>query len=227
MSREIFLNFPIQLLQGAPDMRKVGNDIMDYAIYKHAQTLNGSIYERMKAAAEYFKINLGSITGAANNGEQLHDSIPARSPMTGINKKLMFDFYEGNQTDFEIAVLMAHLAIKSIMGSKSYSRVTNEHLVSRMAGYASVKDMTGLPEYLKPYTTRRRMNNIKSELQKSYNLKIYGRYTQGFFVSEKLSLEELIKEVEMKRKKWYQQQHKAELSRAVSKVLNELYDGKN
>ena len=231
MSKEIFFNFPIQLLQGAPDMQVTGNDIIHYAIYKHATILNGSINDRMKSAADYFGVTLGNLNGAIENGDRLSKRIPARSPMTGINKDLLFSFYQGDQSLPEIAVLVAHLAIKSILGKKSFCRITSDFLLCRMAGYPSIKEVIGrpnylnpgLPEYLKPYATRRRMDNIKSELQKSYGLKIYGRYTRGIFVTEKLTLEELIREVEMKRKKYWQTNQKNELSTAVTKVLKELY----
>jgi hypothetical protein len=61
------------------------------------------------------------------------------------------------------------------------------------------------------------------ELQKSYGLKIYARYTRGFFVSFSLTLEELIKEVEMKRKKYYEIHMRNQQSAAVLKVLSQIY----
>lgn len=204
-------------------MKRMGNAIMDYAIYKHAKSLNGTMNDRMKAAAHYFGITLGYIKGSIENGQELHESIHPRSPMTGINKDLLFDFYDGNQSINEIVVLLAHLAIKSILGQKSFCRVTNDYLLCRMAGYPGMNDMEALPDYLSPYATRRRMDNIKSELQKSYGLQIYARYTRGFFVSDTLDLEHLIKAVETKRRKWQLAQQKAEVSNAVTKVLKELY----
>lgn len=227
MSRETFLNFPIQLLQRAPDMKKMGDDIMDYAIYKHSKSLNGGLDERVKSAAKYFGITLGSIKGSIENGQLLHESIHPRSPMTGINKDLLFDFYQGNQPVDDIVALLAHLAIKSILGQKSFCRITTDFLLCRMAGYPNMDEVHELPEFLAPYATRRRMNRIKSDLRESYGLKIYARYTRGFFVSFSLSLEDLIRQVEMKRQKWSHQHQQAEISNAVTKVLNELYNGKD
>ncbi len=193
-------------------------------------TLSGTFEEQVKSAEHYFGITFKEPKSSIESGERLHQKIPPRSPMTGINKDLLFSFYKGDQSLSEIAVLVAHLAIKSILGKKSFCRITSDFLLCRMAGYPSLQEIKrqkyrdhGLPEYLKPYTTRRRMDGIKAELRKSYGLEIYGRYTRGFFVSEKLSLEELIKEVEMKRKKYWQANQKNELSTAVTKVLKELY----
>lgn len=209
-------------------MRRMCNDIMDYATYKHARGLSGTMTDRMKSAAKYFGITLGNIHGSLENGRELYENINPRSPMTGINSGLLFDFYQGNQPINEIVALLAHLAIKSILGQKGFCRVTNDYLLCRMAGYPGMSDMKALPDYLSPYATRRRMDNIKSELQKSYGLQIYARYTRGFFVSDTLGLEDLIKAVETKRKKWQLAQQKAEVSNAVAKVLNELYnDGKH
>jgi hypothetical protein len=204
-------------------MIKMGDDIIDYAVFKHAESLNGTMNDKMKAAAKFFGITLGNLYGSIENGRELHDSVHPRSPMTGINKDLLFDFYLGNQPIDEIVVLLAHLAIKSILGQKSFCRVTNDYLLCRMAGYPGMIGMEDLPAHLSPYSTRRRLNNIKTELQRSYGLQIYARYTRGFFVSDTLTLEQLIMAVETKRKKWHLEQQKTETSEAVKKVLSQLY----
>jgi hypothetical protein len=200
-----------------------GIDVIHYAVYKHAQNLNGTLAERIKSSANYYGIELGSLKNATEGGERLHSEIPYRSPMTGINKDLLFDFYLGSKTHDEIVVLLAHLAIKSILGEKSFCRITTDYLFCRMAGYPSMSDMPEVPVHLRPYATRRKMDRIKTELTEFYGLNIYARYTRGFFVSFTLSLEDLIREVETKRKKYYEANQKAETSAAVLKVINQLY----
>jgi len=222
---DTYFNFPVPLMQASPNIKKFCNDVIDYCIYRHSLSLNGS--NAIKDAAHYFGVTLGNISKTARNGEQLYDSLPLNSAMTGINSNLLFEFYQEYKSDHEIAVLMAFLAIKSILGKKSYTRITTDFLLCRMAGFVSKKELTELPDYLKTYCKRRSMNNIKLDLQKSYGLKIYGRYTRGFFVSFKLTFEELIKEVEMKRKRYYEKQIKDQQSEAVKKVLGNLYGNLN
>jgi len=220
-----YFNFPIQLMRIAPNVRQLCDDIIDYCVYAQSLSLNGS--NAMRDAAKHFNISLGSISRSERDGRELYNSISLPAPMTGISKDLLFNFYQEHKTDHEIAVLMAFLAIKSILGKKSYCRITNEYLLCRMAGCGSIKEMTELPEYLKRYTARRTMNGLKNDLQRHYGLRLYARYTRGFFVSFTLSLEELITEVEKKRKKYQEHHMKGQVSAAVTKVLNDLYNGKN
>jgi len=218
-----FFNFPVQLMRYAPDMSAFGNNVMDYCIYKHSLTLEGAAEKKMKDAAKYFGVTLGNISRSLRDGRELYDNMPTRPAMTGIGKDLLFEFYKEDKTDVEIATLIAFLAIKSIIGKKSYSRITTEYMLCRMAGYNSKQECKQLPDYLLKYSKRRGMDLLKYELQKSYGLKIYARYTRGFFVSFTLTLEELIREVEMKRKKYYEKTLKDKQSTAVTKILNELY----
>lgn len=220
-----YFNFPIQLMRIAPNVKQLCDDVMDYCIYVHSLNLDGD--NAMRDAAKYFNVTLGNIARSERDGRSLYNSIKQPAPMTGISHDLLFDFYKELKTDHETAVLMAFLAIKSILGKKSYCRITNEHLLSRMAGCGSSKELTALPDYLERYTSRRNMNGLKMDLQRYYGLKIYARYTRGFFVSFTLSMEELIKEVETKRKKYQEYHMKGEVSAAVTKVLKELYNGKN
>lgn len=221
MSRDVFFNFPIELMRASPDMRQFGGDVIHYCIFKHSLTLDGN--KAVEAAAKFYGVQLASTASCEQNGRKLYLGIDLPAPMTGISKDMLFDFYDNYKTEHEIAVLMAFLAIKSILGKKSYCRVTNEYLLCRMAGYGSQNDMTELPEWLRRYQSRRAMHTLKIELQRVYGLKLYARFTRGFFVSFTMSLEELVKAVELKRKSNYEENLKAETFAAVMKTINELY----
>jgi len=176
----------------------------------------------MKSAETFFGVKLGDLNGSIDNGLWLFDNLPLKSPMTGITKNVLFDFYKGSPTKEEIAFLVGHLALKSIIGKKTYSRVTKEFLLCRMAGFVSQKEMSGLPEYLKKYTIRWHFDKLKFELTQRYGWLTYGRYTRGFFVSQELSLKELIRNVEIKRQKYRLAEQKREQDEALSEVLKEL-----
>jgi hypothetical protein len=220
----VFFNFPIALLKPAfSDISKVCQNIIDYAIYKHAKTLQGNALKKVKDSADYFGIQLANPSETFDNGIYLNNIFRIRPVMTGINKDLLFEYYKNDKTEFDIVLLLSFLAMKSILGKKSYCRITTEFLMCRMAGYASESEMTEIPAPLKKYMTRYHMDALKFELRRTFGLKIYGRYTRGFFVSFELTEEQLIKEVEIKRKKYAEKKQKDDQSLAVKKVLKELY----
>jgi hypothetical protein len=223
-TEEKYFNFPIPLLRPAhSNIKTVCQEIMDYAIYKRSRTLTGSPANRIKNLEKYFGITLGNASRSLENGKLLFDSIPDKTAMTGISKELLFDYYKNDKTDFEISLLLSFLAIKSILGKKSYCRITTDYLICRMAGYTSKIEMEEVPESLKKYLTRRKMDSLKMELKKSFGLKIYARFTRGWFVSFELTEEQLIREVEMKRKKYIEKTQRDSQSMAVKRVLQELY----
>jgi hypothetical protein len=221
----IYLNFPIQLLQGAfSNINGTMDDILNYTAYRYTLKLNGTNTEKMKSASNYFGINFGNPHSSYQFGKTLYDSLPENSPMVGINTDVCFDYYEHSKTTDEIAVLLAFLAIKSIIGIKPYSKVTNAYLIVRMAGYASIDDMPhSLPHPLPQYTSRRKLDRIKKELQLNWNVNIYGVHTRGWYVSvdSSFDMNKLALEAEKRRNKEKQlKQRKDEARRLALEKLN-------
>jgi hypothetical protein len=204
MANEKFFNFPIGLLDGAFDNISVTmNNIMDYSGYVHAEKLEfGDEAERMKAAENYFGVTYGNYQRSYNNGEQLFNSLPPNLPMSGINKDVCFDYYKQHKNPNQIAVLLAFLAIKSIVASKAYYKTNIDQIGVRMAGFASIRDVDKIPGSLSQFMTRRKFDKIKYELQTNWKVNFYSHYTRGFYVSfdEKFSLEKLVFEAEKNRK---------------------------
>jgi hypothetical protein len=224
---EKYLNFPIQLLQNAfKDIHKTMSNIMDYAGYRHTLKLDfGDEEEKMNDAGDYFNIDLGNTIVAYHNGESLYRKIKVNSPHTGINKDVCFDFYKNPKRNDEIAVLLAYLGLKSIIGTKPYIKTTNDYLIARMGGFGSLKDVPGqLPEPLALYNTRRKLDRIKFELQLNWKVNIYAKYTRGFYVSfdNTFSLDRLVLEAEKKRKKTAEAQLKQKINEAEEKALKQL-----
>jgi hypothetical protein len=73
-----------------------------------------------------------------------------------------------------------------------------------------------------PYTNEYQTKKIKTELQYSWGLVHYARWTHGFYVSFKLSLEELIFEAEKRRKSVKEKQRKREEKETLDRVLSTL-----
>lgn len=201
---ERFFNFPIGLLNGAfENIREAMDNVMNYAGYVHASTLEfGDVTERMKAAGNFFGITYYNPKQSYNKGEQLFNSLPPNLPMTGLNKDVCFDFYKNYKTTDQKAVLLAFLALKSIVASKAYYKTNIDQIGVRMAGFASIRDVDKIPGSLSQFMTRRKFDKIKYELQTNWKVNFYSHYTRGFYVSfdEKFSLEKLVFEAEKNRK---------------------------
>jgi hypothetical protein len=224
MKNGTYLNFPIWLLRNAySDIHKVCDNIIDYAVVKLANTLDGDIEHRLSSSAKYFGIKLGNNKRSQENGNRLISNTSAKSVITGISQEMLFDYFKNEKTEKEISLLLAHLAIKSILGKKSYCRINTDFLLCRMAGCGKKDELTELPPQLKKYYSRYHMDCLKSDLKQYFNLKIYGRYTRGIFVSFALTEEDLIRAVEMKRRKFITKEQRETTKKIVGKVLAELY----
>lgn len=220
-----YLNFPIQLLSGFMiNSKKVLNDITDYAVFKESLKLEfGTDLEKITKASGSFNIELRNGIGSFNNGKKLYNSIPENSPKSGLSIVMFWDFYKNEKTEFDKISLLAFLGIKSILGSKSYCKVTNLYLWSRMDGQTStIAHVIELSNEVRKYANRYQFENIKNELILNWHLVYYSRYTRGFYVSLKLSLEDLIFEAEKKRQSIKVNQQKQLQKEALEKALNRL-----
>lgn len=227
MSDQAYLNFPVTILQGAfKEIRMTMSNIADYAGYVHTLTLDhGTDTKKMEDAGHFLDIKFYNPDYAYRNGRNVYNLHPSNIPKVGISSKMLIDFYNNPKTEYEIAVLLAYLALKSIIGNKPYIKTTNEFMIARMAGYSSVKDIPDpLPEALRRYTTRRMLDKIKFELQISWNVNLYGLYVRGFYVSfdNKFNLDKLAFEAEKRRKSTNEKQRKQAIQEARIKALTAL-----
>ncbi len=226
MEKTQYFNFPIQLLQGAfSDISKTMSDVMDYAGYAHTLKLeHGTDEKKMDAAGKHFGITFGDSRNGFRSGERFYKSFGANSPMTGINKDTCFDFYKNYKTQNEIAVLLSFLALKSIIGNKAYIKTSNEYLITRMGGYVSKSDLPNpIPEPLRKFNTRRKIERLKFELETNWEMNFYARNVRGFYVSNgNTSLDKLILEAERNRKKYLNNKLKTKKEEALAKAYKQL-----
>ncbi|MDQ3022692.1 MAG: hypothetical protein M3R36_19325 [Bacteroidota bacterium] len=224
MNKDTYFNFPICLIDGMfEDKLKVLNNIFDYTIYAKAVSLeHGSMKDKVNETLKYFGVTANA-TRVLDNGKKLFNSTPKKSPKASIKKDLYFDYYQHEKTEFEIVVLCGFLAIRSILLFKPYCKVTDDYMLVRMAGRATVKEIENLPEPLKKYINRYHLDKIKKELR-NWKLKLYGKHTRGFYVSFEMELKDLIFEVEKKRKKYIEKNYQNTEAEARKEVLRKLYE---
>ena len=222
-----YFNFPVQLLNNyLTDKEKCLDRILYYSLFYHAENRleYGVLRERIQASAKYYGVKLGSIKTAIAEGRELNDSLNDQgSPIVGVSTKLYWDYRSNRKTEFEEITFLAYLAIKSIVQKKAYCKITNLYWLSRMDGKShSVSAEWELSEEVRKFSKAYQINKIKEELSINWNLIHYGRYTRGFYVSFKMSLEDLIFQVEKKRKSRQLQVEKEKRKLALNKAMERV-----
>lgn len=219
-----YFNFPIQLLTGfMVDSKKSLHDIYCYSAYEHSlKMINDTEIERIIVSAEWFGIKSKDHLSVLKNGKTLYDSIPLKSPKTGINLTIWWDFYNNDKTEFDKICLLGFLALKSIVQQKSYCKTNNKLWLARMNGNSKCDEFNGMPEVLNKYNTERLRVKIKNELQLNWGLVHYSHYTRGFYISFKINLDSLVLCAESKRKSNQLIKMKTEKKQAMNKAKNKL-----
>lgn len=224
-SEDKYFNVPIEIFSGFMlDHQTVLRNVADYAIYAHSLKLEfDSPEDKVKHAASYFNVTLGSALMTLNNGKKLNGIYQDGAPKTGISLPMFWDYFDNEKSDFEKICLLGFLAIKSILQKKSFQKLDNKYWLSRMDGRAkSVKEISELSKEIRFYANEYQTKKIKSSLVLNWGLVTYSRYTRGFYVSYKLSLEELIYEAEKKRISVREKEYKKMEQQALQNVLNRL-----
>ena len=198
-NKKKYFNFPIVLLEGfLIDHKKCLNNILDYAMYAYCVQYD---IDDIKRAARFFGVTLGNEFRTYHNGNELFDSIPEGLPKVGISTDIFFDYYKNEKSEFQKVTLLAFLAIKSVLQNKSYCKLNNNYLFARMDGKShSIKNDSELSKELLKYKNDYRSVKIKNELILIWGLVHYAYYVRGFYVSFKMSLEDLIFKVEKNKK---------------------------
>jgi len=224
MNKERYFNFPIMFLKGfLKNDKKCLSDILAYSVYLHSLKLeHGTVIEKIKVSARFFKITLGSNKKTLDRGKYLYNSIEDNSPKVGINLSVYWDYNNNYKSGFEKVCLLGFLALKSILQQKPYCKITNAFWLARMDGKAKSCEFNQLSLLMSKYANEYQTKKIKTELSLNWNLKTYSRYTRGFYVSFKLSLDELVYQAEKRKRSTKENQLKSLEREALAKALKRL-----
>jgi hypothetical protein len=200
-----YLTFPISFLaplfsSDKKPLNECLNDAMDFCLFERTIKLEKewNVDTAMEVAAGQLQIQFSNIQQAYKKGKLLYNSVPGNAVKASISNEMIFDFYKNYKTEFEIFCFLAFAAIKSIIQQQKFKKITNNLLLSRMAG--NNKTTEDLPAAFAKYQkSRYQLDKIKKELQINWGLKLYGYKTRGFYVSFILPLEQLVLIAEKKR----------------------------
>jgi len=194
-----YFNFPICLIKEYFNKNyNTLRNIFCYSIYCFVLKKGTSNVEyAIKEALKYYKVSFNNESALYNDGKELYNSIQRNEALTGIETSIFWDYQKNEKTEIEKVVLLAYLSIKSILGTKTYCKTNKELLFSRMSG--NTKTTNSINNELIKHLTRYNFEKIITELKLNWNLKYYSYHTKGFYVSFKLTLEELMTKCEVNR----------------------------
>lgn len=193
-----YLNFPISMLAGLyTNKRDTLNNIFLVGFYLYSETLNGTEMRRFRDTLQFFNRTYQDIRSALNTAKEILSTIPDNSPTTGIEIDMLMDYYDNYKSEFNLACLSAFLAIKSILGKKTYVKTNKAFIHARMFGESkSIEKPIHLTPLEKKYTLRYHMDKVLLELQLNWYLKTLWNHNRGFYLSFELSHEDLAKIIE-------------------------------
>ena len=196
MSKQKFFNFPIMMMQGVlegwKDKKEFLKDLLYYHIQSHAEKLEDlNEYEEtseqlFRRSAEYWNVTMeGSVSSRLQRAVSLIEDFGGARVFVGISTDVFWNFYNNEKTQFEWECLAAFLALKSILGNKTFCKSNNALLYARMSGYESA-DVNSIT------LSRFHRDKIILKLELEWNLKYYSRYTKGFYFGFDTTLQDLI-----------------------------------
>lgn len=136
-----------------------------------------------------------------------------------INENKISEFVKESKKESDWYELVAFLAIRSILGKSKFKVTNNKHLLSRMLGLDSYKQITDAKlsdeqkELISKFTLtddngnnticKAKMRRLRDRLKLNWRVRIYSRYMKGFFVGmeDKCSIDDLVKACEERREK--------------------------
>ena len=144
------------------------------------------------------------IESILKTGKAIQKSIPPKEVLPMVGKHILFHFRDNEKKENEVAQLLAYIAVRSIIGEKNYIKTNKQHIVARMFGFGSVKNIKNIKseDLFNKYSKRHHIDKLLLALQLDWNICIYSNRTRGLFLSlsKYFSLQKLIEIAEQKKK---------------------------
>jgi len=227
MNTSEYMRFPIVLLRNLFESpQDVFENIADYAIVNKMQSYCSesedfrevSEIEKFKAACKYFQIDISDMQSCIKNGKKLlnHDE---GTPFTSITKTMLMDFYnKESYTNFELLQLAAYLGIKSLLGKKSWYKTNKKTVLARALGYSKPSfELIDNPIY-EHYQIRYHWEKLRDELKLNWCVVFSSIHARGFYVSTRLTYEQLAK-INYERKTSTRLQKMKEYEKSINEKL--------
>ncbi len=202
----LYFRFPIEMMRGvlnasSETKQQFLDNLLDFHLYNHF--ISADLIENTNEVATFSKyalngwhVKLGNAEWVYSNGKELANKYKKAKSFTSLNTSIFWQFYKETKSPNEWLALFMFLALKSIVGAKSYSSSNNALLLSRMDGYSTIQPR----EKLSFKITNYRIQETKNDLRLDWRLSYYAQHTRGFYFSFKLPIEKLIKIAEEQKR---------------------------
>ena len=187
----LYYHFPIAILAKGITKTSLSN-ALEFAA--------GSYMEENAATIIEARDDLGFSNGNEDVCRKTFERYKNSRTMTSISREQYWQWFHNieNESNYSKLLLLAFLAVKSIVGQKKYAITNYDFLLARMAGdnvprYKTTKGKKTLilPPHIERINTRRRLEQIREDLRK-YHVATWGQQgLRGFAISTKLKEVEL------------------------------------
>lgn len=177
------------------------------------------VYEKASflIAENKFLVRVGNVEISIKRGKELVNTYNhTKPPFSNIKQSIYFDYYKNEKDEWQNIMLLAFLGIRSIIGDKTYCKITNDYLFARMAGERkAITSGKYLPKEIKKYYTEHYKRMIRVELEEKWHMTSYcGR---GYFASFDLEYKDLVKNIHKNSLKY-----RAKKTSKKKKEINEI-----
>ncbi len=179
-----YINAPMELYQGfleSPEKRN--NCLYDVLRYEIGRTLTQESLFTLDDALERLGKSYSGFDpdGLAEQCKSIfNEHYGNRKVYFSISIDQLDRFWNGDETDEECALLMAYLALKSIIGDKPFYK-TNKYLwLARMdCKSKSVQSIDDLSEQVRRYATTYQQRRMRELLESYYNVLFWSKSLNG------------------------------------------------
>lgn len=214
----LFYHFPVAILaKGITEASLI--EILNFAI--------GSYLEEYQETISEAREDLGFSGGDEAQSRATFERYKNCRVNTSISRETYKQWRNNveNESEYSKLLLLAFLAVKSIVGQKDYAITNYDFLLARMAGDSVPRYKTRkgekvliLPPHIKPINTRRKLEQLRDDLGR-YHVATWGQQgLRGFAISTKLKEVELAHIIETNGPKPKAQLRKERIDKVKAKL---------
>ena len=187
---------------------------------------------RLHQAKEFLNVKLFSFDLTIESSIKLDMAYSENKIFPMISFSHIWNYLKHPKTEYDVIQLLAFTAIKSIIGNRRCCKTNKQHIVARMLGFASIKDIpekmdSRLMEVFVKYSHRYHIDKLLQDLELKWNVQTYSSNMRGLYIciESKMSLEDMIMFAESNKKKTRIMQLKESKRSIKEKVIQQLKQG--
>ncbi len=184
-----------------------------------------NVYQTLKNLS----VSTDKTSKVIEKGKELEVLLESKIAYAMASIDVLIQYRNNDKSISDLDQLVANLAIRSIIGEKEYILTNRNMIFARMLGYTRINDIPNKEtingdskRILDHYSKRYQFEKLVEILAINWKLTNYSYHTRGIYFG-KISLEKLIKEVELKKNK--SKINKANKKQIREDVLKGIFNG--